>query len=133
MSGQILLIEDSTLDAELTMHALEQCGVKNQVVHISDGADAIAALASREGQTLEHDLALVLVDVNLPTVDGFGVVKHFRSTPELQHVPVVVLTAAPLDADRIRASLLGATTYLPKTLEFRDYTHLLGTVVRPLL
>jgi DNA-binding response OmpR family regulator len=129
----ILLIEDSPLDAELTMAALRRCGADNPVLHVSGGAEAIAFLDQDWPDDSRKNIGLILLDVRLPPVDGFEVLKHVRSVPDWESVPVVMLTTAPLEADRMRALLLGAASYMPKAMDLREFCYLLAMTIRPFL
>lgn len=129
----ILLIEDSPLDAELTMAALRRCGADNPVLHVRGGAEAITFLAQDPANECWNNIGLILLDVRLPPVDGFEVLKHVRSVPLWESVPVVMLTTAPLEADRMRALLLGAASYMPKTIDLKEFCCLLAMTLRPFL
>jgi CheY-like chemotaxis protein len=129
----ILLIEDSPLDAELTMAALKRCGADNPVVHVRGGAEAIELLAQTKTNDAWNDIGLILLDVRLPPVDGFEVLKHVRSVPHWESIPVVMLTTAPLEADRMRALLLGAASYMPKAIDLKEFCYLLAMTIRPFL
>lgn len=130
MSENILLIEDRPLDAELTVHALRRCGIHNPVVHVHDGDEALALLRGAEAAGTTEKFGLILLDVSLPKIDGFGVLKHIRSSPCLQAIPAVVLTALPVESDRVRASLLGATNYISKAMDLDEFAVLLKISLR---
>jgi two-component system response regulator len=133
MSENILLIEDRPLDAELTVHALRRCGIHNPVVHVRDGDEAVALLRRAEASGTAGKIALILLDVRLPTIDGFGVLKHIRSSAGLQAIPAVVVTGLPVESDRIRASLLGASNYLAKAMDLDEFAILLKISLRPFI
>lgn len=133
MSENILLIEDRPLDAELTVHALRRCGIHHPVVHVRDGDEALALLRGAEADGTAGQIGLILLDVQMPKVDGFGVLKHIRSSPGLQAIPAVVLTSLPVESDRIRASLLGASNYLSKAMDLDEFSVLLKISLRPFI
>ena len=130
MSENILLIEDRPLDAELTVHALRRCGIHNPFVHVHDGDEALVLLRRAEAAGTTAQFGLILLDVRLPKVDGFGVLKHIRSSPCLQAIPAVVLTTLPVESDRVRASLRGASNYLTKAMDLDEFTILLKITLR---
>ena len=133
MSEHILLIEDRPLDAELTVHALRRCGIRNPVVHAQDGNEALDLLRSVEADGTADRIGLILLDVWMPKVDGFGVLKHIRSSPALQSIPAVVVTSLPAESDRSRAMLLGAANYLPKAMDLDEFSELLDITLRPFI
>lgn len=133
MSDNILLIEDRPLDAELTVHALRRSGIHNPVVHVHDGDEALVLLRRAEAAGTARQFGLILLDVKLPKVDGFGVLRHIRSSPGLQAIPAVVVTALPVESDRVRASLLGASNYLAKAMDLDEFAILLKISLRPFI
>lgn len=133
MSENILLVEDRPLDAELTVHALRRCGIHNPVVHAHDGDEALGLLRDAEAAGTVGRIGLILLDVRLPKVDGFGVLKHIRSSPALQAIPSVVMTSLPVESDRARASLLGASNYVAKAMDLDEFAILLKISLRPFI
>ena len=133
MCDTILLIEDSQLDADLTILALGQCGITNPVVHVPDAEPAIALLGATASEPGARDFGLILLDVRMPKIDGFEVLKFIRSVPHLQDVPAVVMTEVPVEADRMRASLLGAANYMAKAMGVSEYSQLLRITLTPFI
>jgi chemotaxis family two-component system response regulator Rcp1 len=120
----ILLVEDDPDDVELTRRALERAKVRNQVWTVSKGTDALAFL---RGQAPYHDAPrpdLVLLDLNLPGLDGRDVLLRIREDPELRGLAVVVLTAS--DEDREHLAALAADAFLTKPVDMER----LGWLVR---
>ncbi|MEI6029779.1 MAG: response regulator [Synechococcaceae cyanobacterium ELA739] len=115
---QLLLVEDNTADAELTMDALRAGGLVNTVKWVRDGAEALELLLgnAQEG-TPRLDLKLVLLDLRLPRVDGLEVLKRIRADVRTRLLPVVVLTSSQEESDLVRAYDLGANSYLVKPVE----------------
>ncbi len=133
MSENILLVEDRPLDAELTVHALRRCGIHHPVVHVHDGDEALVLLRGAEAAGTTGRIGLILLDLRLPKVDGFGVLRHIRSSPCLQGIPAVVLTSLPVESDRVRASLLGASNYIAKAMDLDEFAILLKISLRPFI
>jgi two-component system response regulator len=133
MPENILLVEDRPLDAELTVHALRRCGIHNPVVHVHDGDEALTLLRQADAAGTADRIGLILLDVRLPKIDGFGVLKHIRSSPGLQAIPAVVVTSQPVESDRVRASLLGAANYLSKAIDLDEFAILLKISLRPFI
>jgi hypothetical protein len=115
---QLLLVEDNTADAELTMDALRAGGLVNTVKWVRDGAEALELLLgnAQEG-TPRLDLKLVLLDLRLPRVDDLEVLKRIRADVRTRLLPVVVLTSSQEESDLVRAYDLGANSYLVKPVE----------------
>jgi len=132
MTKSILVAEDNPADVYLIQRALSEQGV-NRVVQVShDGRDAMQ-IVSREGPYANRaDLALIILDLNLPRHDGLEVLERVRATAELADVPVVVLTSSDSPQDRLMASQLGATCYLRKPVSLEQFLSL-GVVFKQLL
>src|SRR5262245_47823371 len=114
MTKSILVAEDNPADVYLIQRAISEQGINRAVCVSRDGRDAMQ-LISREGPYAERDdLALIILDLNLPRHDGLEILERVRSTAELADVPVVVLTSSDSPQDRLMASQLGATCYLRK-------------------
>ena len=124
MLKPILLVEDNPRDLELTLIALERSQLANDVVIARDGAEALDYLFARgshTGRTAADLPAVVLLDLNLPKLNGREVLQAIRSDPATRSLPVVVLTtsAEPFDVDAVYE--LGANSYIQKTVEFERF------------
>jgi len=124
MQKEILLVEDNPDDVELTRIAFEEAKVGNLLHVVSDGAEALDYLFAR-GKHADRDPAalpsLVLLDLNLPKVDGREVLQAIRANPATHKLPVVVLTtsAEPFDVDATYA--LGVNSYIRKPVDFEQF------------
>lgn len=120
----ILLVEDNPDDVELTRLAFEEANVVNHLVVVSDGAEALDYLFAR-GRHAQRDPAdlpsIVLLDLNLPKLDGREVLQAIRSHPATRSLPVIVLTtsAEPLDVETTYA--LGVNSYIRKPVDFEQF------------
>jgi two-component system response regulator len=115
----ILLVEDRDDDAALTLRAFRKSEIGTPLRIAPDGADAIAQLFGGEGEPAPSGLpALVLLDLALPKVDGFEVLRRIRSDDRTRLLPVVVLTSSVEPSDLIAAYRLGANSYVRKPVEF---------------
>jgi CheY-like chemotaxis protein len=112
-NGLIMLVEDNPVSAELALGFLRMEGFTNEVVVARDGVEAIDYLFRPE-QSAEEMPRLVLLDLNLPRLDGFGVLKKIRQAERTKFIPVVLLTASNHPDDVRRAYELGANGYLDK-------------------
>src|SRR5208337_1221179 len=91
---QILLVEDSPSDVKLTMEALQLAKVANEVSHVDDGVKAMEFLRKQGGYSRSPRPDLILLDLNLPRKDGREVLEELKKDPDLQMIPVVVLTTS---------------------------------------
>jgi CheY-like chemotaxis protein len=122
-TGVILLVEDDHDDAVISQRALTMAGIRNRVIHLRDGEEAIKYL-SREfpyDDPRENPLpALVLLDLKMPKLGGFDVLNWLKERRELSATPVVVLTGSIQQRDRIEAGGLGASAFQVKPVDFTD-------------
>ena len=124
----ILLVEDSLPDIELTLEALSEAKVANQVTVARDGAEALAHLR-REGDASDAPRPdLVILDLNLPKVDGHEVLAAMRADPDLRRIAVAVLTTSSSEADVVRTYDLGANCYLTKPVDLQQFMRVIQAV-----
>jgi len=118
---EVLLVEDDPGDVLMTKEAFDDYKVKNQLHIVNDGVEAMAFLR-QEG---EHSDAprpdLVLLDLNLPRMDGREVLEAIKSDPELSSIPVVVLTTSEAEEDVLRSYSLHANAYVTKPVDFERF------------
>ncbi|MEI6585442.1 MAG: response regulator [Sediminibacterium sp.] len=116
----ILLVEDNEGDILLTTETLEEGHISNKISIARDGLEAINILDS--SSINNQDLPdLVLLDINLPKVNGFAVLKHIKDSNTLSHLPVIMLTTSASPADKIMANEFKASNYLIKPAEIIDF------------
>jgi two-component system response regulator len=125
---QILLVEDNPADAEMTMDALRQGRLVNQVQWVKDGAEALDILFGRGAVSAAENkrLRLVLLDLRLPRVDGLDVLRALRADERTRLLPVVVLTSSKEEFDVVCAYELGANSYLVKPIESETFMKAVG-------
>ena len=119
----ILLAEDNPNDVELTLEALAQHNLANQVVVVEDGAEALDYLYCR-GKYQDRSSgnpAVVLLDIKMPKVDGLEVLRTIKSDPALKALPVVLLTSSREDRDLIDGYELGVNAYVVKPVNFPEF------------
>lgn len=120
---RILLAEDNDRDVELTLAALEEHNLANEVVVAHDGAEALDYLYGR-GKFTGHANGLpvvVLLDLKMPKVDGLEVLRQMKDDPHLKHVPVVMITSSREEQDLIRSYQLGVNAYVVKPVDFQKF------------
>jgi two-component system response regulator len=122
---EILLVEDSDDDAELTMRALRKKRLANQVHRVKDGAEALEFLFSTgDYATSRADASaprVVLLDLKLPKVDGLEVLRRIKADERTRMIPVVVLTSSREDRDLIESYRLGVNSYIVKPVDFEKF------------
>ena len=120
---RILLAEDNEHDVELTLAALEEHNLANEVVVVRDGAEALDYLF-RRGKFANHPNGLpvvVMLDLKMPKVDGLEVLHQMRADADLKHVPVVMITSSREEQDLIRSYQLGVNAYVVKPVDFQQF------------
>ena len=118
---EVLLVEDDPGDVMMTREAFQDYKVHNQLHVVSDGAEAMAFLR-QEGEYAGHPRPdLVLLDLNLPRMDGRQVLESIKSDPELASIPVVVLTTSENEDDVLRSYSLHANAYVTKPVDFQRF------------
>ncbi len=120
---RILLVEDNPNDAELTLEALAEHNLANDVQWVRDGEEALDYLFCR-GKYMEgtcNELAVILLDLKLPKVDGLEVLRVIKSTEKLKLLPVVVLTSSREERDLVESYELGVNAYVVKPVDFSEF------------
>ena len=123
--GRILIVEDDPNDVELTMTALSEYNLANEVVITRDGQQALDYLYCRgefAGRPDENP-AVMLLDLKLPKVDGLEVLKRVKSDDGLKMIPVVVLTSSHEEKDMMRSYSLGVNAYVVKPVDFHQFVN----------
>jgi CheY-like chemotaxis protein len=123
MLGRILLVEDDPRDVELTLTALDDYKLANEVVVARDGQQALDYLRCQgEYRTrVQDNPAVLLLDLKLPKVDGLEVLKEIRTDERLKLIPVVILTSSQEEKDMIRSYTLGVNAYVVKPVDFHEF------------
>ncbi|NET05847.1 MAG: response regulator [Symploca sp. SIO2B6] len=124
-SVEVLLIEDNQDDVELTLLALEEQGLTNQIKVVGDGAEALSFLWCTDQyahRNPRQNPKLILLDLKLPKVDGLEVLKSLRSDPRTQLLPVVILTSSCEIQDVTRGYNLGTNSYIVKPVDYEQFT-----------
>jgi CheY-like chemotaxis protein len=123
--GRILMVEDDSKDVELTLTALEDYNLANEVVVARDGEEALDFLYCRgKFSTRSHDNpAVILLDLKLPKVDGLEVLKQIKSDENLKFIPVVVLTSSKEEKDLVTSYKLGVNAYVVKPVDFHQFVN----------
>ena len=120
---RILLVEDDAHDVELTLTALRQNRLINDVDVVRDGAQALYYLYRRNGHATRNGTnpALILLDLKLPKVDGLEVLRQVKSDAALKMIPVIILTSSREEQDVVRGYELGVNAYVVKPVDFSEF------------
>jgi DNA-binding response OmpR family regulator len=123
--GRILLVEDDPKDVELTLTALDEYKLANEVVVTRDGEEALDYLYCRgKFETRSNDNpAVLLLDLKLPKVDGLEVLQQMKSDDKLKMIPVVVLTSSHEERDMVTSYKLGVNAYVVKPVDFHEFVN----------
>ena len=123
--GRILLVEDDPKDVELTLTALEEYHLANEVVVAGDGEEALDYLYRRGSfATRSNDNpAVLLLDLKLPKVDGLEVLQQIKSEESFKMIPVVVLTSSHEERDMVASYRLGVNAYVVKPVDFHEFVN----------
>jgi CheY-like chemotaxis protein len=123
--GRILLVEDDPKDVELTLTALEEYKLANEVVVARDGEEALDYLYRRgnfQGRSTDNP-AVLLLDLKLPKVDGLEVLQQIKADAKLKLIPVVVLTSSHEEKDMVTSYKLGVNAYVVKPVDFHEFVN----------
>jgi two-component system response regulator len=116
----VLLVEDHPADVRLTVEALKALGVPSQLTVANDGVEALATLRERttRKETLPH---IVLLDLNLPRMDGRELLKELKGNETFKHIPVVILTTSQAEQDVLSSYNLGANAFIHKPADLDQF------------
>ncbi len=122
---EILLIEDSVHDAEMTIRSLRKHNISNKVTHLRDGAEGLEFLFGTgfyAGRNVDNRPKVILLDLKMPKVDGLEVLRKVKSDARTKTIPVVVLTSSKEDPDVQACYQLGVNSYIVKPVGFENFS-----------
>jgi CheY-like chemotaxis protein len=123
-SEPILLVEDDTVDAMTVKRALRDLKVANPVAHVTDGEEALGHLKDPS----KARPCLILLDINMPRMNGIEFLKAVKADTVLQHIPVVMLTTSTNDRDIIQSFHLSAAGYMIKPVDYKQFVETIRTI-----
>jgi CheY-like chemotaxis protein len=123
-SKPILLVEDDQVDAMTVRRALKELHVLNRLEHVENGEAALARL--RDGEA--NHPCLILLDLNMPVMNGIELLHAVKSDPELRRIPVVVLTTSEEQKDKIDSFNLGVAGYMRKPVDYRQFVEMIRSI-----
>ena len=120
---RILLAEDNENDVELTLTALQECRLSNEVEVVHDGAEALDYIYQRGKFSARSNglPCVILLDLKMPRMDGIEVLRQIKSDPTLRHIPVVMLTSSREEKDLILSYDLGVNAFVVKPVDFDKF------------
>ncbi|HYR95559.1 MAG TPA: response regulator [Candidatus Binatus sp.] len=130
-SVEILLVEDSPADAELTVRALRKQNLANRLHHVQDGAEAldfIFGTGAYAGRSIDDAPRVVLLDLKLPKVDGLEVLRRMKADPRTRRIPVVVMTSSREERDVVATYELGVNSYIVKPVDFEQFAQAVASL-----
>src|SRR6202040_2194435 len=128
MPLQVLLIEDSPGDVRLTQEAFRDANIALQLHVVDDGVEAMAFLRRKEPYTKATRPDVILLDLNLPKMDGREVLAHVKSDDNLKMIPTVILSISEAEADIVKSYQLQANCYLVKPVQLEAFESLVKSI-----
>ncbi len=128
---EILLVENDIRDAEMTIRALKKSKIVNHVVHLKDGVAALDFLFGTgefDGRNTSRKPKIILLDLKMPKVDGFEVLRKVKADKLTSKIPVVILTSSKENRDIETCYLLGANSYIVKKIDFVGFSKTMDEV-----
>jgi two-component system, chemotaxis family, response regulator Rcp1 len=127
-SARILLVEDNPGDVRLTIEALKEGKILNEVSVVEDGVEALAFLRRAGKYSDARRPDLILLDLNLPKKDGREVLEEIKQDGDLKKIPVVVLTTSAAERDILRAYNLHANCYITKPVDLEQFIRVVQVI-----
>ncbi len=125
---EILLIEDSPSDAALTLEALQEGKIANNLNRAADGVEALEFLRQQGRFAKSPRPDLIMLDLNLPKKDGREVLRELKNDPSLKLIPIIVLTTSRADKDILQSYELNANCYITKPVDFQQFIEVVKTI-----
>jgi len=123
-SRPIMLVEDDSIDAMTVKRAMKDLKVSNQLVHLANGEEAINYLHSEDN----HKPCVILLDLNMPKMDGFEFLKIAKSDAELRQIPVIVLTTSREERDKVESFQFCVAGYIVKPTDYKKFVDAIRTI-----
>ncbi len=120
----ILLVEDDKVDAMTVKRALREINVTNQLTTVNDGEQALEYLRNSDNE----QPAIILLDLNMPKMNGIELLKNMKADPKLRSIPVVVLTTSRADQDRLESFSLSVAGYMLKPVDYIQFVEVMRTI-----
>ena len=127
---EILLVEDSSADAEMTLRTLKKRGIANSVEWVRDGVEALDWIHCRNGydQRPSGHPKLILLDLKMPRMDGLQLLEAMKSDPFTRSIPVVMMTSSREEGDLLASYGLGVNSYVVKPVDFDEFAERIAQI-----
>lgn len=125
---EILLVEDNAPDAKLTVEAFKESKVKNEIIVVEDGIEAMDYLFKRGKYEKAETPDIILLDLNLPKKDGREVLEEIKTNDSLKKIPVIILTTSKAEEDILKTYDLHANCYIPKPVDFEKFLSVVKSI-----
>jgi CheY-like chemotaxis protein len=129
--ANILFVEDNRMDVELTLDAFKEARLGNTIHVATNGDDALDYMFGRDkyGDRGRYPLPdIVLLDLKMPGIDGFEVLRQIKESPKLKRIPVIILTSSKEEGDRALSYDMGANSYLVKPVTFDEFLNIVKQI-----
>lgn len=127
----ILLVEDNEADVKITLRAFERAKLKHEVYVANDGQEALDFIRNK-GKYQDKDKYpspdLILLDIKMPKVDGFEVLKEIKADLNYSHIPIIMLTSSKNEEDIMRSYRSGAASFIPKPVKYEDFLNVVDII-----
>lgn len=124
-TADVLLVEDNVYEAELTIRSLKKNNLGGRLLHLEDSQDAIDYIFAKgkyEGQMNALHLRLIILDLQLPKINGLDILKQIKSNEQTKSIPVVILTSSRMEKDITTGYAYGVNSYVVKPVNFEEYS-----------
>jgi CheY-like chemotaxis protein len=121
----ILIAEDDDGHAELINNGLIESGVKNEIIRFSNGEELWSFFSSKDSKTIQENNYLLLLDINMPKMDGIEVLRLMKSDNDLKEIPIMMLTTTDDPREVEACYKLGCNIYITKPIDFNKFTEML--------
>ena len=127
---EILLVEDSAADAEMTLRTLKRRSIANDIEWVRDGVEALEFLRCEGAWSARRPVQprLVLLDLKMPRMDGLEVLRELKSDARTRHIPVVMMTSSREEGDLVASYSLGVNSYIVKPVDFDHFAETVAQV-----
>jgi two-component system response regulator len=128
---KILLVEDNPDDIDITKRALDEAKIVNRLWIVRDGQEAVDFLQHKgehQDCSANPKPGLILLDINLPKINGIGVLKAIKENPDLKRIPVVMLTVSKRDEDIVRSYNVGCNSFIQKPVNFENFVEVVKEI-----
>ena len=125
---EILLVEDNPAEIRLTVEGLKEAKIANHLSYVTDGDKALDFLHRRGSFADARRPDLILLDLNLPGIDGRTVLRHIKGDPELKVTPIVIITSSEAESDIIKSYESHANCFISKPIDFQGFTQVIRSI-----